>query len=462
MMKNNKLKLTIKIVVAIIAVALCIAILLVSSVFIFRKIYFKPLPDKIDPPKAQEELYTVGRGIYDKDGNRVALKGINFGSWFLQEGWMTVNSVGAKYNADGSYAKINEDGIIEEYEETYQDEVDKALKDNPNLTDEQVEELWNVYYDNYIKEIDFQNVKEQGFNVIRLPMYYRNFLEGEDDSLTLKENAFERLDWFLEMCKKYDLYAILDLHGVVGGQSGYEHCGTSRIEFWDNEVYQQEMCDLWKAIAEHYLNDRPDLSATIAMYDLINEPVDRNTAATSKDQHLIIKKMYDAIRSVDDKHIISIESCWTYSTFPDPDELGYDNVCYQIHHYNWSSDTLPYELFYFGQDALFALNHYDVPYYIGEFTFFNKPDIWSKWLKYYDDCGFNWTIWNYKTVSYGWWDTSWGLYVYKMNLFDEQLKLDLRTATYDEIYAEWSRVGTDDYYNSQGVLKEVLDEYFGK
>lgn len=461
-MKKSKMKLIWKILIAILAVALCVAIALVSSVFIFRKTYFKEIPEKIDSPKNQDELYTVGRGIYDKDGNRVALKGINFGSWLIQEGWMTVNSLGAKYNSDGSYTKVNEDGIIEEYVETYQDEVEKALADNPNLTDEQVEELWNVYYDNYITEEDFKNVKEQGFNVIRLPMYYGNFMEGEDDALTLKENAFVRIDWFLEMCKKYDLYAILDMHGVVGGQSGYEHCGTRRIEFWDNEVYQQEMCDLWSAIAKHYKYDRPDLSATIAMYDLVNEPVDRNTASTTNAQHKVMKKLYDAIREVDDNHIISIESCWMYNTFPDPDKFGYENVCYQIHMYNWSSDTLPYELFYFGQDFLFAMKHYDVPYYIGEFTFFNNKDHWREWLAYYDDCGFNWTIWNYKTVSYGWWDTSWGLYVDKMNMFDGKLKLDLRTATYDEIYAEWSRLKTSDAYNNQGVLKEVLDEYFGK
>ena len=62
------------------------------------------------------------------------------------------------------------------------------------------------------------------------------------------------------------------MHGVVGGQSGNEHSGTRRTEFWTNEVYQKEMCDLWKNIASYYLNERKDLASTILAYDLINEP----------------------------------------------------------------------------------------------------------------------------------------------------------------------------------------------
>ena len=78
-----------------------------------------------------------------------------------------------------------------------------------------------------------------------------------------------------------------------------------------------------------------------------------------------------------------------------------------------------------------------------------------------------WTIWSYKVVSVGWWDNSWGMAVYKMNLKNEVLKLDLRTATYDEIYAEWSNQFTDDgsnggKYKFEGQTVNVLKEYFSQ
>ena len=45
---------------------------------------------------------------------------------------------------------------------------------------------------------------------------------------------------------------------------------------------------------------------------------------------------------------------------------------------------------------------------------------------------------------------------------NEQLKLDVRTATYEEIKAVWSKQGTSETYKDTGVLKEALDEYFKK
>lgn len=442
-------------VIGLIIGALCI------NVSVFRKNYYAELPDKVDPLNETgiQPLRAVGRGIYDKHGNRVALNGINFGNWFLQEGWMSVNSIGPSLDKNGNYVKINEDGIVEEYEETFHDEVMQLMYANPNLTAAQVEELWELYHDEFIKEVDFANVKAMGLNTIRLPVSYRNFMEGEDDALTMRTDAFERLDWALEMCKKYGLYAIIDMHAVVGGQSGYEHSSTRDIDFWTNEVYQQEMCDLWKEIARHYVEDRADLFETIAAYDLVNEPVDRNTPATTRKQAKVMDKMYQAIRQVDKLHMISIEFCWFFNVFPDPDTYGWENVLYQIHLYNWVHDVIPNDFFYWVQDLVHSFAQHDVPYLIGEFNLFNDEDEWVKWLDEYDARGWNWTIWNYKVASVGWWDNSWGLYVYRMNLQNEQLKVNLGTATYDQIYSEWQKVGTDKgYYKlyEDGILYKVL------
>lgn len=454
--------------IAVLAVVVAFGIVLGSlciSVSAFRKNYFSKIPDRVTltDAKSDQPLVAVGRGVYDANGNRVQLEGVNFGNWFLQEGWMSVNSLGASYNKDGSFKKVNEEGIVEEYEETYQEEIDAALRNNPNnFTEAQIEELWNVYYDNFIREEDFVNVKSVGMNTIRLPMYYRQFMQGDDEHLVMKENPFTRLDWFLEMCKKYRLYAILDLHGVAGGQSGFEHSGTRDVDFWDNEVYQEEMCTLWEAIATHYKTERADLAQTIAVYDVANEPIPRTKAYSNSKEWNVLDKLYKAIRKVDKEHIISIEGCWAYNAFPNPSRYGWENVMYQIHIYNWAHDTISNDLFYWAQDLLYMTHAYNVPYYIGEFSFYNDKDAWVKWLDEFDARGYNWTVWNYKCVSVGWWDTTWGMYVYKMNLKDNKLKLDLRTATFDEIYDCWSKVGTLESYTSTGTLMEVLQTHFGK
>ena len=436
--------------------------LIANASYNFGKKDYNNLSKKVEVTHKKIETYkAIDKGIYDLEGNLFQIQGINYGNLLIQEGWMSVNSLGPKLNEDGSYVKINSEGVIEEYEEVYQEELDLALKNNPNLNQEKINELWSIYYKSYCQEIDFQNIKEIGLNTIRLPMYYRNFLEGEDDKFVLKENAFEFIDYFLENAKKYDLKVILDMHGVVGGQSGNEHSGTRRTEFWTNEIYQKEMCDLWKNIASYYLNERKDLASTILAYDLINEPA-LDKKETTKREWDVMDKMYKAIREVDEDHIIAIEGCWYFDSLPDPKKYNWENVMYEFHLYNWDNAKVSNDVYHTLHFFKWMTTNYDVPIYIGEFNFFNKKDEWIKWLNEYDERGLNWSIWSYKTISVGWWDMSWGIYVYKMNLRDEKLKLDVRTATYEEIKEVWSNQGTKETYKDTGVLKSVLEQHFKK
>jgi hypothetical protein len=268
------------------------------------------------------------------------------------------------------------------------------------------------------------------------------------------------------------------MHGVVGGQSGYEHCGTRDIDFWDTEIYIQQMCDLWRNIASHYVNDRPDLASTIVAYDLVNEPVKRTELATGKLQWDVMDRMYDAIREVDKHHVISIEGVWYPNSLPDPEKYGWENVLYQYHFYNWNHNKgVTNEMFYSAMFALYLESNYNVPKLVGEFNFFDDKDAWSKYLVQYDELGRGWTIWSYKIVSVGWWDSSWGLVVNKLDLQnapgtaqeDYKLKLDLRTASYEEIMAVWSAESTQ--YDGQegsyklyrdGMLYGIFKDYFGE
>ena len=338
-MKMSKIRKTFLITIFIITIILLFSIFGTIYIYNYGEDFNEKTPDFVEVyHKDMKTIKAVGKGLYESNGKYIQLKGINFGNWLIQEGWMTPNSLGAKYNPDGTFVKVNEEGIVEEYEQVFQDELELALKNNPNLNNIQIEQLWDVYYKSYCKEIDFKIIKETGFNMIRLPMYYRNFMEGDDDNLKMKENPFDLIDWFLENAKKYDLYVILDLHGVVGGQSGYEHSGTRKTEFWTNENYQEQMCLLWSEIAKHYKYQRPDLAETIAAYDIINEPT-LDGSSTGKLQWDVMNKIYKAIREVDQDHVISIEGCWRFTNLPNPKKYNWENVLYQYHIYNWNYTT---------------------------------------------------------------------------------------------------------------------------
>ena len=438
-------------------------------------------PAHVDiPPNALGTVVAVGRGLYDENGNRFDIKGINFGNLFIAEGWMTVNSIGALYNKDGSFQSVNEQGVVEAYEEIFQEEFDAILAQrvaNGDFTQEQLDQLLDAFFYAYCTEADFKLISDTGLNTIRLPMYYRNFMEGPDDALVMRKDAFEKLDYFLKLAQKYDLKVIIDMHGVVGGQSGFEHCGTRDMDFWENETYIQSMCELWRTIASYYANERSDLASTILAYDLVNEPTKRTELGTGKLQWQVMDRLYDAIREVDEHHVISIEGVWYPISLPNPEKYGWENVLYQYHFYNWNHDKgISNEMFYTLMNTLYMFCDYDVPKFVGEFNFFGDKDAWSKYLNHYDQLGWGWTVWSYKIISVGWWDNSWGLVVNKMFLEndaetpieDYKLKLDIREASFEEIMNVWSNEQTK--YNGQegnyklyedGTLYHVFKEYFG-
>lgn len=472
---------------------LVLALVVVLGGAIFGNLYASnqkssDIPDHVElEANEHSTIVAVGRGLYDENGDRFEIKGINYGNLFIAEGWMTVNSIGAIYNDDGGFESVNDQGIVEGYEEIYQDEMDAIFADR--FTDDQIEALNNAYFEAYCTEADFKLIADTGLNTIRLPVYYRTFLNTHDRYRLSDEELcemnfddielnFDKVDLFIEYAKKYDLKIILDMHGLMGGQSGFEHSGTKDCDFWDTEEYIVFMSNLWREIAEHYTTDRADLASTILAFDLANEPVDRSDLSTSKREWNVMDKMYDAIREVDTNHVISIEGVWYPASLPNPEKYGWENVLYQYHFYNWNHDKgISNEMFYSLMFALYTQSNYDVPKFIGEFNFFGNNDAWAKYLNKYDELGWGWTIWSYKIISVGWWDNSWGIAVNKLNLQNDadtpieeyKLKLDLRTASYEEIMAAWSSEqtkynGQDGEYKlySDGMLYNVLKDYFGE
>ena len=100
-------------------------------------------------------------------GNPVLLRGVNLGGWLLFEPWMTpMDSSGAK--DDWSARDI------------------LTKRFGPAVSDG----LLAAYEDTWINEKDFDHIAAAGFNVVRLPFWYRNL---EDEDGTWRADAFQRL-----------------------------------------------------------------------------------------------------------------------------------------------------------------------------------------------------------------------------------------------------------------------------
>lgn len=415
-----------------------------------------------------------GSSLYDKDGNRLILRGVNAGGMLVTEGWMVPYSAGESTNSDGSI-KYDSDGMPV-YPTLTQEEALAAFEANPNLTDEQRKTLVDTYRANWFSEEDFDFVKNNlGMNAIRLPFYYRDILDESDDGQTFtrksEDEAFEYFDWFAQQCLDRDMYLILDLHGAPGGNNGYEHCGhMGQNDLWTEEVYQDATVDLWTYIAEHYTNTEPELGAAIATYDIINEPcayLDNQNAGTQSPCYAVFDKIYDGIRSVGDEHVITIEGVWDFTNFANPEDYGWENIQYEIHLYNWNAGSIPEWLFQDYHEMKSWWGHYyDVPYYCGEFTCFENEGDWFERMDWFEKRGYSYTLWNYKLTVEGWWTTTWGVKTFEMHFEDDEksvtadkLKANLKTDTYEDLLLVAQAVNSDNCVDSNAVT--FIRDYYG-
>jgi len=397
-----------------------------------------------------------GQALYDGNGNEIILRGTNAGGMFCTEGWLEPYYVPLEYKkAQGWYdesskGKSDTNALSEE-------QFRAALKANSKLgvsNDDDIDLLMSVFYENWFTEADMKNIADLGMNCLRIPFYWKNILKYDGTTYSRKSEAeaFKYLDKMVEWANKYHVYLILDLHGCPLSQNGYEHGGalefdkfnSDTIQLWYNEAAINATVDLWKFVAEHYKNEK-----IIAMYDIMNEPRSINFK-TDKDCWDVFDRVYKGIRSVEQNHVISMEGCWDFSTLPDPADYNWVNVCYQYHWYNWYTKFLPYELFYCYQDLSNIGRHYNVPVFIGEFTFFEDDAAWQKGLSLFEDRHYSWTCWTYKKNITGYDNDSWSVYNYKT--VENETRIDITTCTREELLECFRKCNTT---NNQLVYKST-------
>ena len=397
---------------------------------------------------------TDGAKIIDENGKAIGLYGTNLGGWLVQESWLVPTDIGKTYG-----------------------QIDMMLALANRFGEDGMYRLLDVYEDNWVTELDFERIKGLGLNCVRIPFTYMNLtnpIKKVGDAyertpyaeLSVDESKFARLDWAIEMCKKYSLYAILDMHGAVGSQSGNDHTGDIAYpdggRLWGEdeigEICRAKTKEIWVAIANRYKNE-----PTVAVYDLMNEPgikKNGNQTTTARTQ-LYFDELYKAIREVDKNHIISVESCWTSFDLPDPAKYGWENVIYQYHHYNWASAGVANATYYGLQITAnnLATKKYNVPILIGEFNVWpdshkdkvnatgkessqTEAQAWDGVMELYCGLGWNFTTWNFKHAAE---HSSWGLFNYDNTVERMGEQANYKTMSEDEIAKIWARHNSKNY-----------------
>ncbi len=265
-----------------------------------------PPPSEVTEPEVPvvqlSRLHASGSQWLNAQGNEVKLKGVNLGNWLLQEFWMMGQST----------AQVNDQCTLE-----------NILTERFGYQEK--ERLIKLFHDNWITAKDWDIIADFGLNTVRVPFLY-SLIEDEKQPMTLRDDAWHYLDLAIAEAQARNMYVILDLHGAVGSQGWEHHSGCAdENQYWQNESYQERTRWLWQQIADRYKD-----SDTVAGYGLLNEP----WGTTAENLAVEIKALYDAVREIDQDHIIILPGHNSgISAYGDPAEQGMSNVAFEMHFY---------------------------------------------------------------------------------------------------------------------------------
>lgn len=411
----------------------CVLILLVTSLAL-TACNGGDIPEP--EPKISALLQTQGEKlVIAETGEEILLQGVNLGGWLVREGWLCPMNT---YDASGA-------------EQEYTDLAAFELL-NARFGEERASELFEAYMDNWLTESDLDNLQACGFNCVRLSFAWYNLFALDD--YTLREDAFDRLDWLYGECAERGIYIVLDLHGAIGSQNGQHHSGdTTQSALFTTEDYMAKTVLLWQTVAEHFKT-----AEYVAGYDLLNEPEGGyQQGTTGTVQWDFYDRLYDAIRAIDTTHIVIMEAVWKPTALPKPAAYGWENVMYEIHCYDWGT-SLGATDYWQEMETYWEITDvqgYDVPWYVGEFNCFDEASEWQAYVEYFQANAVNWTVWNYKACSDGF--TCWGLY----SGGGEALRANLNEDSYDTIMNKWTAcaTGASGRYTKNETLWNTVKDY---
>ncbi len=334
---------------------------------------------------ALSPLHTSGTDIVNDDGTVVHLNGVNLGGWFIMEKWMCPLDRGSLPDTFSVIQQLdNRFGVATE------------------------QSLIRTYQTNWITVTDLDNLKNGGYNCVRVPVWWGAFYPLTNTSSSgWRSDAFTVLDWLVTNCASRGIYVVIDMHGVIGSQNTSDTTGQQNQNlYWSDTNRQAQTAWMWTQIASHYNGN-----STVAGYDLMNEPYGApNTTAVWN----AYDSLYGAIRSVDPAHIIIMEGTfgsWNWSMLPDPSTYGWTNIVYSMHEYQWNGTVAQIEA---GADAQVTdLNNHrswNVPAYVSEFNNFDSgTPCWTYSVNAYNNAGISWSMWAYK-ATHGLLPDAWGWY----------------------------------------------------
>ncbi len=255
-----------------------------------------------------------------------------------------------------------------------------------------------------LKLADFQKIKDQGFDSVRIPTRWSDYTALEAPYL-IEPDFFQYVDQVLQAALNAGLAVVLNVHH-------YEEI------FTHHKDHQERLLAMWGQIARHYQSYAPDL-----MFEVLNEPHGELTASL---WNPLVKRAVQVIRAANAERTVLVgPGDWNaikgLSDFEPPDD---PNLILTVHYYlpmrfthqgaYWVQDSdawlgTPWEAspeqkkavsddFDFAQS--WAQSH-NLPVYLGEFGAYSRAEMESRarWTEFVtrqaETRGWSWAYWEF-------------------------------------------------------------------
>lgn len=259
------------------------------------------------------------------------------------------------------------------------------------------------HHETFIKESDFQWLKQHNIEIIRIPIGYWTL--GGDPSMA---DAASQLKWAFNMAKEYDIRVLISIHGAPGSQNGKKHSGRIGKASWHkNKNNREATLALVEKLCKEYGKNQ-----VLWGIELLNEP-----HISIWSSYRFITFYYRAVRTIQkhtrpDVRVVISDALWPWKSFwafwaqklPATLDLHY------YHSFGINKNKPPQEII---KSA--ARSHKEVekltrkcPVIVGEWSIVMGKD--KSYYKHYANTQMKayarsdaWFYWSYKTEAPGTW-----------------------------------------------------------
>ncbi|KAJ7801100.1 glycoside hydrolase superfamily [Mycena olivaceomarginata] len=215
--------------------------------------------------------------------------GVNLGSWFVLERWIT--------------------------DAPFHCAVPPAKSDLDVARGHDARSVLEAHYDSWITESDWAWISDRGINTVRIPIGYyhlcgadKSVLSGTDfqNLSDVFSGAWARLIKAIETARRFGLGVLLDLHAAPGKQNPDAHAGTSNsATFFSDQRSRMHTIHVLRTLVTHLKAHSPSLVNVVGI-ELLNEPHPSSDAEMKTWYSAAIKD----ISALDPTLPIYLGDCW--------------------------------------------------------------------------------------------------------------------------------------------------------